>query len=138
MESRRASQANRPGCASSQSGQRGIGPCSYRRRFEWVIAAQRPTATHLEGMRSWNELGRSVRPGEKGIRIFAPSVGIKSASQIENQAQEVSKKPARGKKAAEPAKPTEQQPETQLLGFRAVSVFDRLSRDLRPGLCAPM
>jgi hypothetical protein len=39
-----------------------------------------------------------------------------------------------------PAKePTEDAKENQprLYGFRAVYVFDRLSRDLRPSLCAP-
>ena len=30
----------------------------------------------------------------------------------------------------------ERKPEQQLVGFRAVYVFDRLSRDLRPSLCA--
>jgi hypothetical protein len=87
-----------------------------------LIAAQRPSATHLEGVRSWNELGRSVRPGEKGIRIFAPAIGIKAQNQ--NQAQDTSQKPARRKKAAEPPKETTQPPETQLLGFRPVWVFD--------------
>src|SRR5579864_1770267 len=84
---------------------------TYSARNVLLIAAQRPDATHLEGVRSWNDLGRSVRPGEKGIRIFAPSVGIKP----ENQAQEASKTSRKRKK---------QEPETQLLGFRAVSVFD--------------
>jgi hypothetical protein len=98
---------------------------TYSARNVLLIAAQRPTATHLEGMRSWNDLGRSVRPGEKGIRIFAPMLGIKPATQNDSQAEESSKKPARGKKAAAaPPKETTQQPETQLLGFRGVYVFD--------------
>src|SRR5579864_9130416 len=84
---------------------------TYSARNVLLIAAQRPDATHLEGMRSWNELGRSVRPGEKGIRIFAPTVGIKP----ESQAQDTDKNSRKRKK---------QEPETQLLGFRAVSVFD--------------
>src|SRR5579864_3165638 len=84
---------------------------TYSARNVLLIAAQRPDATHLEGMRSWNELGRSVRPGEKGIRIFAPTVGIKP----ESQAQDASKNSRKRKKT---------EPETQLLGFRAVSVFD--------------
>jgi hypothetical protein len=86
---------------------------TYSARNVLLIAAQRPTATHLQGMRSWNDLGRSVRPGEKGIRIFAPTVGIKPDSQ--SQAQDASKTSRKRKK---------QEPETQLLGFRAVSVFD--------------
>jgi hypothetical protein len=91
---------------------------TYSARNVLLIAAQRPTATHLEGMRSWNELGRSVRPGEKGIYIFAPMVGITKNDQ--GQAQEASKSAGKGKKAAKPV----QQPETQLLGFRGVWVFD--------------
>ncbi|HEY6250392.1 MAG TPA: ArdC family protein [Candidatus Angelobacter sp.] len=46
---------------------------TYSARNVLLIAAQRPTATHIEGIRSWNELGRFVRPGEKGIFIFAPA-----------------------------------------------------------------
>lgn len=95
---------------------------TYSARNVLLIAAQRPTATHLEGLRSWNDLGRSVRPGEKGIRIFAPTIGIKPESQ--GQPQDAAKKPAKGKKAVTPQKETAHQPETQLLGFRAVSVFD--------------
>jgi hypothetical protein len=61
---------------------------TYSARNVLLIAAQRPSATHLEGVRSWNELGRSVRPGEKGIRIFAPAVGIKPDSQVQEKGQE--------------------------------------------------
>ena len=43
-------------------------------RVEFV-ANQRPTATRAAGIRSWNELGRRVRRGEKGIMIFAPMIG---------------------------------------------------------------
>ncbi|MBZ5489851.1 MAG: ssDNA-binding domain-containing protein [Acidobacteriia bacterium] len=98
---------------------------TYSARNVLLIAAQRPTATHLEGMRSWNDLGRSVRPGEKGIRIFAPMLGVKPAIQNGSQAEENSKKAVRAKKtAATPPKETTQQSETQLLGFRGVYVFD--------------
>jgi antirestriction protein ArdC len=37
-----------------------------------MIAAQRPDATRVAGVRTWNQLGRFVRKGEKGIAIFAP------------------------------------------------------------------
>src|SRR5215468_849124 len=83
---------------------------TYSARNVLLIAAQWPTATHLEGVRSWRDLGRSVRPGEKGIRIFAPTVGIKPDSQ--NEAQDTSKNSRKRKKP---------EPEMQLLGFRAVS-----------------
>jgi hypothetical protein len=94
---------------------------TYSARNVLLIAAQRPNATRVEGVRSWNELGRFVRPGEKGIFIFAPTVGFKAKN--ENKAEQVSKKTAKGKKAAETTKEPEQ-PEAQLLGFRGVYVFD--------------
>lgn len=84
---------------------------TYSARNVLLIAAQRPAATHLEGVRSWNDLGRAVRPGEKGIQIFAPMLGIKPGS----PSQEAGKTSRKGKKP---------QPETQLLGFRGVYVFD--------------
>jgi hypothetical protein len=32
------------------------------------IARQRPTATRVSGIRTWNETGRFIKKGEKGIR----------------------------------------------------------------------
>jgi hypothetical protein len=101
---------------------------TYSARNVLLIAAQRPNATHVEGVRSWNELGRFVRPGEKGIFIFAPALGFK-----DSKPEEATKKNGKGKKAADASKEPARR-ETQLLGFRGVYVFDRLSRDLR-SLC---
>jgi antirestriction protein ArdC len=42
-----------------------------------LIARQRPTATHVAGMRAWNQLGRRVKRGEKGIAILAPMIGTR-------------------------------------------------------------
>ena len=41
------------------------------------IARQRPDATRVAGMYAWNQLGRKVKKGERGIRILAPIVGVK-------------------------------------------------------------
>src|SRR5487761_1763349 len=41
------------------------------------IARQRPTATRVAGIRAWNELGRFVKKGEKGIQILAPMIGYR-------------------------------------------------------------
>ncbi|MDR7574510.1 MAG: ArdC-like ssDNA-binding domain-containing protein [Armatimonadota bacterium] len=38
----------------------------------WLIRAQRPDATLVAGYRRWQELGRQVRKGEKGIAILCP------------------------------------------------------------------
>ena len=35
-----------------------------------LILAQNPEATHVAGYRTWQKLGRQVRKGERGIRIF--------------------------------------------------------------------
>jgi hypothetical protein len=84
-----------------------------------LIARQKPDATHVAGYRTWTSLGRFVRRGEKGIFILAPMVGNKR-NKDENAEQNTDAK------------------ETQrtLYGFRGVYVFERLSRDLRPSLCA--
>jgi hypothetical protein len=41
-----------------------------------LIASQRPTASRVAGIRAWNQLGRRVKRGEKGIMIFAPMIGF--------------------------------------------------------------
>jgi hypothetical protein len=72
------------------------------------IARQKSDATKVAGFWKWKELGRSVKKGEKGIRILAPIVGIKR------------KKDAEIKASSDPAainKPV-------LVGFRSAYVFD--------------
>jgi len=84
-----------------------------------LIARQKPDATNVAGLRTWNSLGRFVRRGEKGIFILAPMVGNKRKNnESENTEPNTD------------AKETQTQP--TLYGFRGVYVFDRLSRDLRP------
>ena len=85
-----------------------------------LIARQKPDASNVAGIRTWNSLGRFVKRGEKGILILAPMVGKKRTTN-------------EGTEQTVDAKGTE----SILFGFRAVYVFDRLSRDLRPSLCAP-
>lgn len=42
-----------------------------------LIASQRPDASRVAGYRTWHDLGRQVRKGEKGILILAPCVAKK-------------------------------------------------------------
>ena len=72
------------------------------------IARQRPTATRVAGIRTWNEMGRFVRKGEKGIQILAPMMGYRR------------RKSADGELEPEP----DTKPQPVLIGFRAVYVFD--------------
>jgi hypothetical protein len=86
-----------------------------------LIARQKPDATNVAGLRTWNSLGRFVKRGEKGIFILAPMVGKRSTKDIATD---------------EPSEDATTEGQRTLYGFRAVYVFDRLSRDLRPSLCA--
>jgi antirestriction protein ArdC len=67
-----------------------------------LIASQKPNASYVAGFRTWNELGRFVRKGEKGIMILAPIVHRK-AQKDEEEAEEISR---------------------SIAGFRAAFVFD--------------
>jgi hypothetical protein len=78
------------------------------------IARQMPTASSIAGMYAWNQLGRRVKKGQKGIRILAPMIGV------------------RRKKDKEAEKDITKQNQPVLVGFRSAYVFDRLSRDLCP------
>ena len=70
------------------------------------IARQMPSATKVAGFWTWKNLGRSVKAGQKGIRILAPIVGV------------------RRKKDEEANKDIAKQNERVLLGFRNAYVFD--------------
>ena len=70
------------------------------------IARQMPTATRVAGFWTWKNLGRSVKSGQKGIRILAPIVGVGR------------------KKKEEAEKDITKQNTRVLLGFRNGYVFD--------------
>ena len=68
-----------------------------------LIASQKPDASYVAGFRTWNELGRFVRKGEKGIMILAPIVRRKAQNNNEEVPEEISR---------------------PIAGFRAAFVFD--------------
>jgi antirestriction protein ArdC len=70
------------------------------------IARQKPDARRVAGMYAWNQLGRRVKKGEKGIRILAPIIGIKR------------------KKDEDAEKDITKQNTRVLVGFRNAYVFD--------------
>ncbi|ADW71378.1 ArdC family protein [Granulicella tundricola] len=72
------------------------------------IARQKPDATRVAGLYAWNQLGRKVMKGQKGIRILAPMIGGRKKKDTEANS---------SKDAAAIDKPV-------LVGFRAVYVFD--------------
>jgi antirestriction protein ArdC len=79
----------------------------YSFNNQLMFFLQCPDATLVAGFRRWQELGRSVRKGEKGIAIFAP---CKYKTKIENE-------------------DGEEQSLQQLRGFRVVYVFDIVQTD---------
>ena len=70
------------------------------------IARQRPSASKVAGLYAWNQLGRKVKKGERGIRILAPIIGIKR------------------KKDEDAEKDITKQNTRVLVGFRNAYVFD--------------
>jgi antirestriction protein ArdC len=70
------------------------------------IARQKPDAQKVAGLYAWNQLGRKVKKGERGIRILAPVIGVKR------------------KKDAEAEKDIRTQNQAVLVGFRSAYVFD--------------
>lgn len=90
-----------------------------------LIAAQRPDATRVAGIRTWNGLNRHVVKGEHGIAILAPCV-YRSRDEVPPEAD--------GRETAAPARPgdDEPMPRRELQGFRVVHVFDVTQTDGAP------
>jgi antirestriction protein ArdC len=66
-----------------------------------LIASQKPNASYVAGFRTWNQLGRFVKKGEKGIMILVPIVrrNAENSDEDENHS-------------------------SHIAGFRAAYVFD--------------
>jgi hypothetical protein len=75
-----------------------------------LIASQKPDASNVAGIYTWNQLGRRVKKGEKGIMIFAPMI----AKQRRPKAASEEREESDSKATAGPA----------LVGFRPVYVWD--------------
>ncbi len=69
-----------------------------------LILSQRPEATWVAGYRSWQELGRQVRRGERGISILAPCWPRPASTEVQEEGD-----------------PT---PLAEGMAFRVVRVFD--------------
>lgn len=91
-----------------------------------LISAQRPDATRVAGIRTWNSLGRRVKRGEHGIAILAPCVyPAPPGSSSEESTVDASAMPF-----AEPS--GSDRPDRHIRGFRVVHVFDVTQTDGRP------
>ena len=77
-----------------------------------LIARQKPDARNVAGMWAWNQLGRRVKRGEKGIAILAPMVAKTRKDEAKSDS-ETSDRPS-------------------LLGFRRVYVWDESQTEGAP------
>jgi hypothetical protein len=77
-----------------------------------AIARQNPQATNVAGMWAWNQLGRRVKRGEKGIAILAPMIAKTRNDKAQTEGED-SNKPS-------------------LLGFRKVYVWDEAQTEGTP------
>jgi hypothetical protein len=68
-----------------------------------LILLQKPDATMVAGLKRWNELGRRVKKGEKGIAILAPT--LKKVEVVDKETGELRE-------------------EKRLVGFHTAYVFD--------------
>lgn len=80
-----------------------------------LIASQKPDATNVAGIYTWNQLGRRVRRGEKGIMIFAPMISKKRRQMSDTEPDSDSRSTER-----------------PLVGFRPVYVWDVTQTDGEP------
>ena len=100
-----------------------------------LIAAQRPDATRVGGIRTWNSLGRHVLKGEHGIAILAPCIyrtpdddagpreGVTDVAAPGNQPQPLAREPQGDEETAA---------RRVLRGFKVVHVFDVTQTDGNP------
>ncbi|MCB2175736.1 MAG: zinc-dependent metalloprotease [Actinomycetales bacterium] len=97
-----------------------------------LICAQRPDATRVGGIRTWNSLGRRVNKGEHGIAILAPCI-YRAAPGKTTTADQRPESPSRAL-APEPREPAAgtDRPPRQLRGFKVVHVFDVSQTDGDP------
>ncbi len=111
-----------------------------RSRCDWpqspsnvlLIAVQRPDATRVAGIRTWNALGRRVLKGEHGIAILAPCVYRPAPGNTADS--QTPPPPATEPQRLEPSPTGDQDSVTrrELRGFKVVHVFDLTQTDGQP------
>lgn len=108
--------------ADDENWQRYLDTMSQFHRYslynQLLIAVQRPDATRVAGYRKWEEFGRHVMKGEKGISIFAPKL-------VRMTVEDGNGKPVIG----DDGKPLKQQ---RCVGFTTATVFDVSQTDGDP------
>ena len=98
-----------------------------------LIAAQRPDATCVYGYKKWEEFGRHVRNGERGIAILAPTVRRRREGETDLGRREDGEAPSRGDRTPagreSSASGDRTDPPILVTGFRVTYVFDITQTD---------
>jgi antirestriction protein ArdC len=94
-----------------------------------LIGAQRPDATRVAGIRTWNSLGRRVLKGQHGIAILAPCVYRSAPGETAPERNGTAREGSSPGLASNAASPTrrgsdDDEPSRHLRGFKVVHVFD--------------
>lgn len=83
----------------------------YSARNTVLIVSQRPDASLVAGMKRWNQMGRTVKKGERAIAILAPT--IKTVETVDKTTDEVKE-------------------DKRVVGFHAAYVFDVSQTEGKP------
>lgn len=99
-----------------------------------LISMQRPDATRVAGLRTWNRLGRHVVKGEHGIAILAPCTYPPRREQTAppTPGGPLEPAPAAAPESTDPTMERVPTPGRQLRGFKIVHVFDVTQTDGTP------
>ena len=90
---------------------------NYSARNTLLIYAQNPQASYVKGFKAWNQLGRYVKKGAKGIAILAPCV--KKVEEFKESDNEAEYQDAEAEKVTKKV----------LTGFKLTYVFDISATD---------
>lgn len=99
---------------------------SYSFSNSMLILLQKPDASYVAGIKTWNTMERRVRKGEKGITIFAPCP-YKAKKEVEV----LDPKTGQVKRDIH-GKPVTEEREITYASFKAISIFDISQTEGKP------
>lgn len=99
---------------------------NYSFNNSMLIHMQKPDASYVAGIKTWNTMERRVRKGEKGITIFAPCpYKAKKEVEVFDPKTGLVKRDLQGK-------PVTEEREITYASFRAISIFDISQTEGKP------
>lgn len=99
---------------------------NYSFNNSMLIHMQKPNASYVAGIKTWNTMERHVRKGEKGITIFAPC-----PYKVKKPVEVIDPKTGQVKRDIH-GKPVTEEKEITYASFRAISIFDISQTEGKP------